>query len=318
MTQATMDEIASEALRYTWIGYYLLILILSFTGGAIILTAATVYKAFKLHQAIIVIIEHLAVIGLVQSASWGIPRMVSLMTNEWNFGEFLCFIQPYLQYHAGLASMLFISAMTVTKLIILKFPTRSASVTSKKAHIACVIIWIFSTSLPIILHFDDSAEVKFSYRAYNCDLIYLLDSALTQTTVTIFLVLPYLVIVVTTALLIKHLLDARKVARRSGGTLRWQGIMAVIVTAVVYSISVLPYTIYRFAKSKSVLHDGFFDIHYYRIASSLLTLNVPSNLLVYCLTVPSFRKFLQSKLKSSITFLRSRVVADTTSLSQGK
>ena len=40
------------------------------------------------------------------------------------------------------------------------------------------------------------------------------------------------------------LLEARKVARGTGQSLRWQGIMTVVLTATVYSISFLPFTVY--------------------------------------------------------------------------
>ena len=293
----TTFGIRSNVERYTWIGYYLVVMLSSVGGDTIILLTSIVYKtkAFRLHESIVVIIQHLAVCDLMVSLTWTFPRVVSLMAGKWALGSSLCNIQPYSMYHFGAVTLFLICDMTITKLIIVKFPMKSAFFTSKRAHQVCFAIWVLSSNLPIILGCDRNAIVFFDYRAYSCELSFSLDSVLKMLAAAINLFVPNVSVVAATALLMQHLLEARRAARRIGGIWKWRSITTIILTASIYSISILPYAVYTSTES-FVNYTGYW-LHYYRLASSLLSLSVMSNFFIYCLTVPSFRRFLKNRCK---------------------
>ena len=73
---------------------------------------------------------------------------------------------------------------------------------------------------------------------------------------------------------------------------------AVASTAVVFSLSLAPSTALHFffltPSGKNVSDNVFVDL--YRITFFLSTLNIMSNFYVYSLTIPSFRKFIQSTM----------------------
>ena len=100
-----------------------------------------------------------------------------------------------------------------------------------------------------------------------------------------------------------HLLQARRAARRSNSKERWQGLITTICTAVLYTVSVVPLTIYCFAMSFAVTSEpglnriSFFHYHFYRFATAIILLNILANFFIHSLTVLSFRKFLLSGIK---------------------
>ena len=119
----TLYGIESDAMRYTWAGYFLLITASSLIGDSIILIASIKYKAFKLHRVIIVIIQHIAVCDLMVSVTDVLPKLVSVVSGEWVFGSPLCYLTSYARYYFTMASMLLICTMTTSKLLLLKYPS---------------------------------------------------------------------------------------------------------------------------------------------------------------------------------------------------
>ena len=86
---------------------------------------------------------------------------------------------------------------------------------------------------------------------------------------------------------------------RSGGQIRWQGIVTVALTATVYCVPFLPFSVFIFALEYS---PEVPSVHFCRLAWYHPMLNIMSNFYIYCLTISSFRRFLLSKLGFSRTF----------------
>ena len=64
-------------------------------------------------------------------------------------------------------------------------------------------------------------------------------------TALISLVIPGVTVVVSTVLILR---EARRIVRRTQESLSWQGITTVVLTATLYLIAFLPFTIYLFAE----------------------------------------------------------------------
>ena len=295
----TAYGIKSDAIRYTWAGYYLFVIASSLIGDTTILIASIKYKAFKLHRVIIVIIQHIAVCDLIVSATDILPEMVSVISEKWVLGNFFCYLLSYARYYSNMTSVLLICAMTTSKLLLLKHPLQFGTTTSKKAHSICVACWLAAFSFPVALLLVDKDDVSFSYRAYLCD--YGFSSQvwdyLSPFVAVLFLFIPTCLVVLTTVCL---LIEARKIVFQSRESLRWQGIVTTVLTATVFCLSLLPYTAYLAGgsivsvddKSKSLFHTTF-----YRVAISFVHLNTISNFYIYSLTVSSFRAFIRSKMQ---------------------
>ena len=298
----TKYDIKDETLRYTWAGFFLFALISSLSGDTIILIASIKYKVFKLNKLIIVIIQHIAVCDLLVSLTSILPRFVSVAASAWLFGDFLCYFTAYTGYYFNPASMLLICIMTSTKLFLLQYPLRSGVITTARAHMFCALCWLVSLTFPISFLLVDKDDVYFSYRTYQCD--YACSTTTTNvwqwlkpTLALTFAFLPTCQVMITTVFL---LVKAKQVAQRQ--SLKWQGILTVILVAAVYCLSVLPIFSYHIAvplviSGEDLKSKPFFGTTYYRAASSFVTLNTISNFYIYSLTVPSFREFVWSRIR---------------------
>ena len=123
---------------------------------------------------------------------------------------------------------------------------------------------------------------------------------------------PNLTIIISTVLLLR---EARRVVGRREENLRWQGIMTVLLTAAVYTLSFLPFTLYCLIEP-SVPKDpdkpGPFYIYYFRISGALVCVNVLANFFVYSLTVASFRTFLKKRIwRAVMSEVSSKTISST-------
>ena len=294
----TVYSIKSEALRYTWAGYFFFVLVSSLLGDTSILISIK-YRVFKLHKVVTLTIQHIAVSDLLVSLTDVLPKFISILSNSPVLTTPLCYLSPYFRYYCNILSLLLICAMTSTKVCLLKFPLRADLISTKKTHALCVACWLVSFSFPLAFILIDKQDIFFSYRTYKCTYGYKAGVwTKLKYVLALFLVyLPTILVVTNTFFLLRI---AKKSARRS---LKWQGIITSILTAVVYCISVLPMIIYHVGDQilgdNSNREQSFFHVHYYRIANSIVFLNTLSNFYIYSLTVPSFRRFLRFGLNSS-------------------
>ena len=297
----TAYGIKSDAMRYTWAGYHLFIITSSFIGDTTILIASIKYKAFKLHRVIIAVIQHIAFCDLMLSATYLLPNMVSIIADKWVLGNFFCYFYSYATYHFTITSILLLCNMTTSKLLLLKYPLKFGTTTSKKAHLICMACWLAAFTFPVTLLLVDKDDVMFSYRAYKCR--YICSSGiwhyLAPLLAVLFAFIPTCLIVSTTLCL---LIEARKIVSRSRECLKWPGIVTTVLTATVFSLSSLPYTAYIVGESIVSVDDkskSSFYTTFFRVALSLTYLNIISNFYIYSLTLTSFRAFIRSKMQLS-------------------
>ena len=291
-----MYGIQSTAARYTWAGYYLLVLISSLIGNTTILIAAIKYQAFKLHRLLVVIILHVAVCDLLFcTVSPVLPMMISMIADGWVLGRWFSYVQGYSSFYIKAVGMSLICTMTSSKLLVLRFPLKARSVETKQAHIGCAVIWTLVLSLPVTLILFYGDNIFFSYQHYS----YSVDTSswkyLMPVLIVIFMLIPLTIVIITTSLLIRYLIKSRRTSRRCQAAPRWQGIATVSLTALIYCISILPYAIYRITESYFEKQSAFYTT-YYRIALSCSFLDIVSNFFIYCATVRSFRQWLRLKI----------------------
>ena len=226
------------------------------------------------------------------------PSMVSLIADGWVMRDIFCYLSQYLKWHAAASAAIFICMMTTSKLLMIQYPFRTRIWSRKRAHILCFINWIFWTWPVIIMLNEDKDYIYFTYIIYLC--AYRIKTELMKLTLRIYFAFAStasIIVFVTTVML---LVKARKVVERGGKSLRWQGIITVVLTAVVYFVSIIPTTvyftaIYPFLKDQA--NPTLSAAHFSRVAHFLLQLNIMSNFYIYTLTVSSFREFISSKIQ---------------------
>ena len=293
-------KIVCEQGRYTWAGYLLFVLISSLIGDTIILLGSTRYQAFRLNKCVVVVLQHIAVCDIV--ACWGyvIPTLVSLLSDRWILGDHIANLHLYLDYLTFHAAICLTCALAWCKLLLIKRPFQTRTWTRKDIHKTCLLIWISANIYPIFRFILDTDGIVFSYISYNINFGLSASSSTVERTITYtFSVLtvdiPTLGVMIAISLTLEQLFRARKQSRRSRGKLRWQGIVTVLATAVVFCVSVIPHRVsYYVAISLEHRYRGESNVN--RSLELLTKLNIVSNFYIYSLTVPSFRGFVRNKV----------------------
>ena len=295
-TLALNGVIENDVERFIWAGWLILMFLTSLLGDTAILVASIKYRAFKLNRVIVVFIQHVAMCDLIISTTVIFPQIVTLITDSWVFGKVLCWITAYLDFYATCASIILICTMIVGKWLILKYPMKARSWSINQAHILCACLWIFSLSSVCILLLVDPDDVYVNANRYKCS--YQFSSKtwnwLTPTIYALYVVFPTSVMILVSIFLVKHLHDARRVARQSRNKVRWQGVATVVITAAVYCFSFLPDGLNILMQLYIGNKSG--RLYFSRIAKTFTYLNVASNFFVYIFAVPSFRNFIRSRL----------------------
>ena len=307
----TLFGVQDVVTRKTWAGWLILVMMTSIIGDSTILIASIHYKAFKLHSTLVVFIEHIAASDLILCVFSLFSSITSLIANKWVFGLHLCTIRVFMCYFAFLAGILFICAVTICKVLLLKYPDKTRYLSRKEAQAVCAGIWLFSLLISATFLSFGRKGILFDYRIYTCEFSF--ANHLTWLVIgsnVMFILFPNLSIIFCTTILVKHLLEAKKVAKRCGGTAPVQGIITVILTATIYSISTMPYTVFHFLQD-SIGGSDSVVITFYRIAWTFLWFGITSNVFIYSVTVRSFRRFLRSRVNQVAPFLSS-LHSDTT------
>ena len=109
-------------------------------------------------------------------------------------------------------------------------------------------------------------------------------------------VLSFTILIVTSVLL---LIVASRAASRHGETLRWEGVITILLTAGVLLISYLPKSVIIVTMQLGVEYSNTTS----RVSHHLTSLNIMANFFVYSLTVQSFRNFLKTMLSEFLSLI---------------
>ena len=300
-SDGTLFELKSDALRFTWAVWYLFVVLSSVVGDTTILYASIKYRVFNLHIVIVTFIQHVAACDLVLAITWVLPNAVSTIVGGqgWSLGVVLNYARVYVCYYCYPVSTLLICALTTFKLFLLKYPLRSTVWSIKSAYKICGGIWLIGLYNPATFLIVDKDDLYYDFRVHTYDYGFSLDiwHLLAPISTFILLLIPNIVTVVATVVLI---IKAVKGARQLRKNLRWRGVIMVIVSASVYTFSVLPLTIYSIIEPHMVKNPdqpGPFHVYFYAMAFTVLTLNVIANFFTYLFTVPRFRNFVISRIQ---------------------
>ena len=282
---------------------HIIVFITSLVGDSIILIGTIKYKAIKQRKVIIAAIQHLAVLDILTSVLYVLPKTVTLMTDRWDFWPFLCLVYGHFFGFYIFASSLITCLLPVLKLITVKYPLRTGAWSSKMGHKFCFALYFCSIILisPFVildLFFAEENDVIFTNLLYRCGRIYKSDIFnIAQLYISIGCspaVISSVVLVPMIAASIALLIIAKKSASRFSEPLKWEGVAAIVLTVLVYVSISLPSSVMSFQIFMG--HNVFDNNFYVRISGHLLILNIMVNFFIYCLFISSFREFIKLKI----------------------
>ena len=138
------QSINSDIERSIFIIWSLIVIPASLLGDSIILMATFKYKVIKLHKVIVGLLQHMAVCDVLYTVLRIIPTTVVLLTDRWVLGEGLCRVCEIATWVYALVTPLLTTAMSAVKLIVVKYPYRAETWTTRLGHKLCAALWIFT------------------------------------------------------------------------------------------------------------------------------------------------------------------------------
>ena len=277
--------------RQILIGYRVLLSVSSLIGDTLILVGSLRYNAIKLHEIIVIFVQHMAVADLLLTVFGIIPSAVFLAANDWILGDAMCYLNNLAEVISLLILFMMTAAIAVAKMLIIKYPLSAMYFSTKAGHIIAICIWIIGFSFPTATLSKDKEGVYYDFLAYSC--VYVLDKHVWDTTShkifnTVFgiaFLVPVAGTVISSAVLL--ILAKRATVGHPEG-LQWKGVLTVLITAASHTLLGLPITIYYVAPGFNTTHP--YDMRYILWISQLAVI---VNFSVISLTVPSFKKFLK-------------------------
>ena len=279
----------------------------SLIGDSLVLVGTLKYRAMKIHSFLVVIIQNIAVLDILTSITYVLPQITSMISSKWVLGGLYCQINSIASLYVITVNQLLTCSMVFMKVLMVKFPDIRLvrNLTTKKAQILCSVIWTFSLTTPVLSHIiEKGSKVYFDIRNGVCELkrkseLWLIIEPLLA---TIYFVAPFIVVIVSTILLVQQLIISRRLSRRIGSRQTWRGILVVCITATIFIVATLPYYVYLSVAADYEDMAGFFHNDFFRIAEACYSLNLACNFYIYSLTVPSFRKFVIRAVQSFLSF----------------
>ena len=290
--------------------FNLFVVLSSIIGDSTILISIIRYNAIKLNKAVVTIILHLAVNDLLQTLFMVIPQTVSIAFGSvrWVLGVEICYLFDIFNYICHIATFLLTCLLSTCKLLTLMCPFRARTWSTRKMHFICGIFWTVSLLQPasiryVMCIFRQGKHYWFNYHYYMCSCKLYAPEWLQLYGAVFYYTVHNLSIIILIATSVLILYKARKQAMRRGRTLRWQGVMTVTITTVVFLLSNLPRYIVHML---SIVGKHQTTVEISETAYLLLNVNIMANFYVYSITVQSFRDFLRSGMLSVARCSRNR------------
>ncbi|XP_063685682.1 QRFP-like peptide receptor [Bolinopsis microptera] len=297
----------SSAEKFIWISYLLIVLLSSVLGDTVILVASIKYKAFRLHEFVVTVIQHIAVCDLLLGIRTVLFRIVPIIAEEWILGDILCFVNAYSSTYLFTASFLLVCVLTISKAVLLKYPLRTSSMTIQRAHLICALTWMCSFSLPLSWVIVDKYDIFIDARVLLCRYHFSAEIWRTLSIPGHLLVIGLITFVVCASVhSVVILAKAKKAGEKSGEVIKWQGVTTIVMTLIILIIALVPTIVFHLVERYQSVEDQYKLYKSARITTALFMLTVMSNFYIYCLTVSSFRQFLRARfheMSSRVLFL---------------
>ncbi|XP_063683630.1 proteinase-activated receptor 3-like [Bolinopsis microptera] len=250
----------------------------------------------------VVFIQYIALADIFLVIFTVLPEAVSLALNRWVFGKLFCRVEYCVTYSVLGTFLLLIVALSLTKLLILKYPFRAVHLSTKIAHFSSLVCFICSfvlAALPALTKIDD---IYFSYLTYTCQFSRSSsqDSWFLKITFILIGLVSLISLVVVMVSNVMIIITAKKITARGPGGLQWRGVMTVVLTVAVFTVANLPGAICGavsyFVKDAPTEMSQFWHFYFFRIGYAIGSLNLMSNFYIYTLSLNSFREFLNSRM----------------------
>ena len=290
-TQYKIDDLTE---RQILIGYKVFLSTSSLIGDTLILVGSLRYNAIKLHEIIVIFVQHMAVADLLLTLFGIVPGAISLAANDWILGDLLCYLSYFVKDTSSVVLFSLTTTIALTKMLVIKYPLRSINVPSKAGHKAALCVWVTGCCFPAAALLKDNENMYFDYLIYMCDHT-CTKPVWNNTSYSIYTTVIGLVFLISIAgtvfSSVMMLILAKRATTGRPEALQWRGVLTVLLTAAAHTLLALPMTVFHIAQfGKDPINLM------YRYVWWITDLVVTVNFYILGLTVTSFREFLKRLL----------------------
>nr|XP_046262944.1 cysteinyl leukotriene receptor 1 [Scatophagus argus]XP_046262945.1 cysteinyl leukotriene receptor 1 [Scatophagus argus] len=214
-------------------------------GFALALLIRTCCQSSPFH----VYMVNLAVSDLLCVMTLPLRVLYYVKKGQWNYGDFLCRISSYSLYVNLYCSIYFMAAMSITRFLAIVFPVQNMwLVTENRARLVCAGIWVFIclSSSPFLMSgqlVDPITNKTKCFEPPNDQGAHRL-LVLNNVSLVLGFVLPFLVILLCYAGIVRALLSRNHASRRQRGT-DTRAIRMIVIVLLTFLISFMPYHVQR-------------------------------------------------------------------------
>ncbi|KAL5270264.1 hypothetical protein ACHWQZ_G001116 [Mnemiopsis leidyi] len=217
-----MTFTVSDTVRIILISWSLLPAVLSLTGNTIVLIVSRKYRALKLDEYSVRLIENLAVADLGYTLSGILVTVVAIATNSWPYGKEMCVVDRFLTNVFHNMTPLIVALLCASKLSCLLSPFSAYTRPTSGVLVGMVSVWVLVTTSCLVSTIVYRSNVYYDNLSFQCWVDY--------THRHYFGTILYQI--ATVWLLV--------VARRITGRIQKRGAAAIISVSVIYSIATVP------------------------------------------------------------------------------
>ena len=260
--------------------------------GSIIILIATKQKAIRLGKITTAFIQHVAVLDLLATFVVLFPTCLAAITDHWLLGKQFCAFQAYSRWFLVAATALLITAVNCSKLASILFPFRSARWTCRQGHIIACCIWALSLALDLVFVLQkDEIDVVYVNEQLSCDMAISYQLFLKSAILIFSVALLCTIVVVISGIWL--IVIAVRLSHRQGRSVNLQGILTVILIAVVYCISMLP--LFGYYVLKVIASDSDRNLKLDMFCKCIPYLNNIANVFIYMISLTSFQNFIKAR-----------------------
>lgn len=226
---------------------YSMITVLGLAGNGFALVV--LIKTYRQRTAFHIYMLNLAVSDLLCVMMLPLRVLYYVNKGQWNHGDFLCRISSYTLYVNLYCSIYFMAAMSFTRFLAIVFPVRNLQLgTENHARLVCAGVWVFICLLssPFLMSgqkFDPITNKTKCFeppQGHDVSKIVILN----YLSLTVGFILPFLVILVCYAGIVRTLLLRTHAARRQQDT-GVRAIRMIVIVLLTFLVCFMPYHVQR-------------------------------------------------------------------------
>lgn len=228
---------------------YSLITVLGLVGNGFALVV--LIRTYRQSSPFHVYMLNLAVSDLLCVMTLPLRVLYYVNKGQWDLGDFLCRVSSYALYVNLYCSIYFMAAMSITRFLAIVFPVQNLRlVTENRARLVCAGVWVFIclSSSPFLMagqYFDHNTNKTKCFEpprsgGHRVKRLLMLN----YVSLVIGFIVPFLVILLCYAGIIRALLSRTNAARRQQDT-GTKAIRMIVIVLLTFLISFMPYHVQR-------------------------------------------------------------------------